>query len=248
LENGIEVKDYLVEYKKFKGPLYLLLDLVQKKKEDIYEINLSIIIKDFISYIKDKKNILFDTLSGFIYVASILLEIKSRSLLPSKNETAGDDENILNIEILKKREEEYRIFKKISNYLRSIYEKESLYFIREAPVEKEFLKLLPDFTRDINMEELSIIASKLIKYNEERLDIGSFCNQRSGINIFEEMKRIKKLLYLKDDITFKEITLKYDRIIDKIISFLSLLELYKKNEIDIMQFENFGSIIIKRIK
>jgi len=248
LENGIEVKDYLVEYKKFKGPLYLLLDLVQKKKEDIYEINLSIIIKDFISYIKDKKNILFDTLSGFIYVASILLEIKSRSLLPSKNETAGDDENILNIEILKKREEEYRIFKKISNYLRSIYEKESLYFIREAPVEKEFLKLLPDFTRDINMEELSIIASKLIKYNEERLDLGSFCNQRSGINIFEEMKRIKKLLYLKDDITFKEITLKYDRIIDKIISFLSLLELYKKNEIDIMQFENFGSIIIKRIK
>ncbi len=248
MENGIEVKDYLVEYKKFKGPLYLLLDLVQKKKEDIYEINLSIIIKDFISYIKDKKNILFDTLSGFIYVASILLEIKSRSLLPSKNETAGDDENILNIEILKKREEEYRIFKKISNYLRSIYEKESLYFIREAPVEKEFLKLLPDFTRDINMEELSIIASKLIKYNEERLDIGSFCNQRSGINIFEEMKRIKKLLYLKDDITFKEITLKYDRIIDKIISFLSLLELYKKNEIDIMQFENFGSIIIKRIK
>lgn len=248
MENGIEVKDYLVEYKKFKGPLYLLLDLVQKKKEDIYEISLSTIIKDFISYIKDKKNILFDTLSGFIYVASILLEIKSRSLLPSKNETAGDDENILNIEILKKREEEYRIFKKISNYLRSIYEKESLYFIREAPVEKEFLKLLPDFTRDINMEELSIIASKLIKYNEERLDIGSFCNQRSGINIFEEMKRIKKLLYLKDDITFKEITLKYDRIIDKIISFLSLLELYKKNEIDIMQFENFGSIIIKRIK
>lgn len=248
MENCVEEKDYLVEYKKFKGPLYLLLDLVQKKKEDIYEISLSTIIKDFISYIKDKKNILFDTLSGFIYVASILLEIKSRSLLPSKNETAGDDENILNIEILKQREEEYRIFKKISNYLRSIYEKESLYFIREAPIEKEFLKLLPDFTKDINIEELSLIASKLIKYNEERLDLGSFCNQTSGINIFEEMKRIKKLLYLKDDITFKEITLKYDRVIDKIISFLSLLEMYKKNEIDIIQFENFGSIIIKRIK
>ena len=248
MENCIEVKDYLVEYKKFKGPLYLLLDLVQKKKEDIYEISLSIITKDFISHIKDKKNILFDTLSGFIYVASILLEIKSRSLLPSKNGTAGDDENIIDIEILKKREEEYRIFKKISNYLRSIYEKESLYFIREAPIEKEFLKLLPDFTRDINIEELSVIASRLIKYNEEKLDLGSFCNQRSGINIFEEMKRIKKLLYLKDDITFKEITLKYERIIDKIVSFLSLLELYKKNEIDIIQFENFGSIIIKRIK
>ena len=184
MENCTEVKDYLVEYKKFKGPLYLLLDLVQKKKEDIYEISLSTIIRDFISYIKDKKNLLFDTLSGFIYVASILLEIKSRSLLPSKNEAAAEDENILNIEILKKREEEYRIFKKISNYLRSIYEKESLYFIREAPIDKEFLSLLPDFTRDINIEELSLIASKLIKYSEERLDLESIYNQKSGINIF----------------------------------------------------------------
>ena len=248
MENCTEVKDYLVEYRKFKGPLYLLLDLVQKKKEDIYEISLNTIIKDFISYIKDKENVLFDTLSGFIYVASILLEIKSRSLLPSKNEAVAEQENILNIEILKKREEEYRIFKKISNYLRSIYEKESLYFIREAPIEKEFLNLLPDFTGDINIEELSLIASKLIKYSEERLDLESIYNQRSGINIFEEMKRIKNLLSLKDNITFKEITLKYERIIDKIVSFLSLLELYKKNEIDIIQFENFGSIIIKRIK
>jgi len=248
LENRTEVKDYLVEYKKFKGPLYLLLDLVREKKEDIYEISLNAIIKDFISYIKDNKNVLFDTLSGFIYVASILLEIKSRSLLPSKNEAASEEENILNSEILKKREEEYRIFKKISNYLRSIYEKESLFFIREAPIEKEFLSLLPDFTRDINIEELSLIASKLIKYSEERLDLESIYNQRSGINIFGEMKRIKKLLSLKDNITFKEITSKYERIIDKIVSFLSLLELYKKNEIDIIQFENFGSIIIKRIK
>lgn len=248
MENCIDVKDYLVEYKKFKGPLYLLLDLVREKKEDIYEISLNVIIKDFITYIKDNKNVLFDTLSGFIYVASILLEIKSRSLLPSKNEAAAEEENILNSEILKKREEEYRIFKKISNYLRSIYEKESLYFIREAPIEKEFLSLLPDFTNDINVEELSLIASKLIKYSEERLDLESFYNQRSGINIFGEMKRIKKLLSLKDNVTFKEITSKYEKIIDKIVSFLSLLELYKKNEIDIIQFENFGSIIIKRIK
>jgi len=248
LEDCIEVKDYLVEYKKFKGPLYLLLELVQKKKEDIYEISLSTIIKDFTGYIKDKKSVLFDTLSGFIYVASILLEIKSRSLLPSKSKTAGDEENILNIEILKRREEEYRIFKKISNYLRSIYEKDSLYFIREAPIEKEFLSLLPDFTRDINIEELSSMASKLIKYKEERLNLENIYNHRIGINIFEEMQRIKKILYSKDNITFKEITSKYDRIIDKIISFLSILELYKKNAIDIVQFENFGSIIIKRIK
>ncbi len=248
MENCIESKDYLVEYKEFRGPINLLLELVQKKKEDIYEISLNTIIKDFISYIKNKKNILFDTLSGFVYIASILLEIKSRSLFPSKSETADEEENVLSAEILKRREEEYRIFKKISNYLGSLYERESLYFIREAPIEKEFLKLLPDFTRDINIKELSLIASKLIKYKEEKLNLNNIYNHRISISIFEEMKRIRGILYSKDNITFKEITSKYDQIIDKIISFLSILELYKKNVIDIVQFESFGSIIIKRIK
>lgn len=248
MENCIESKDYLVEYKKFKGPINLLLELVQKKKEDIYEISLSTIIKDFINYIKNKKNILFDTLSGFVYVASILLEIKSRSLFPSKIDAAGEEENILSAEILKRREEEYRIFKKISNYLGSLYERESLYFIREAPIEKEFLELLPDFTGDINVKELSLIASKLIRYKEEKLNLNNIYNHRISISIFEEMKRIRGILYSKDSATFREITSKYEQIIDKIISFLSILELYKKNVIDIIQFENFGSIIIKRIK
>ena len=248
MKNCTESKDYLIEYQKFKGPIYLLLELVQKKKEDIYEISLSTIIKEFIDYIKIKKNILFDTLSGFIYTASILVEIKSRSLIPSESKRAHEEENAANIEFLKRREEEYIIFKKISNYFSSLYEKESLYFVREAPIEKKFLKLLPDFTRDINIGQLSSIASKLIKYKEEKLNLKYIYNHRISINIFEEMKRIREILYSKDKITFRELTSKYDEIIDKIISILSILELYKKDVIDIIQFENFGNIIIKRIK
>jgi len=240
-------KDYLIEYKKFKGPIYLLLDLVQKKKEDIYEISLSTVTSGFINYIKINKNILFDTLSGFIYTASILLEIKSRSLLPSERDAVQDGEDESDIMVLKQREEEYKIFKKISNYFKSLYEKDSLYFVREAPIEDKFLKLLPDFTKNINMEDMYSIASKLIKYKEEVFNIGDLYDKRISINIFEEMNRIKKILDSRDDITFKELTLKYDKVIDKIISFLSILELYKKETIDIIQFENFGNIIIKKI-
>ncbi len=243
----IESKDYLLEYKKFKGPIYLLLELVQKKKEDIYEISLSTITSDFVDYIKINKNILFDVLSGFIYTASILMEIKSRSLLPSKKDTIIDEKNGAGIDILKQREEEYRIFKKFSNYFKSLYEREALYFIREAPVEDKFLKMFPDFTKNINIKELCSIASKLIKYNEEVFNLNDLYYKRISINIFEEMKRISKILDSRDNITFRELTLKYNRIIDKIVSFLSILELYKKEAIDILQFENFGNIIIKKI-
>ena len=247
MKKCIGSKDYLLEYKKFKGPIYLLLELVLKKKEDIYEINLSTITSDFVDYIKLNKNILFDTLSGFIYTASILMEIKSRSLLPSKRDNGIDERDSINIDILKQREEEYRIFKKFSNYFKSLYEKEALYFIREAPLEDKFLKLLPDFTKNINMKELCSIASKLIKLNEEVIDLSDLYDKRISINIFEEMNRIGKILDAQDNITIRELTLEYDRIIDKIISFLSILELYKREAIDIIQFENFGNIVIKKI-
>ncbi|OFW60986.1 MAG: hypothetical protein A2Z35_04560 [Actinobacteria bacterium RBG_19FT_COMBO_36_27] len=249
MESYAEDKEYLIEYNNFKGPIYLLLELVQKKKEDIYEISLSTIIKDFIDYARNNRYLLIDTLSGFIYIASILLEIKSRSLIPSKRIATGDEENDLDTaDILKRREKEYKIFKKVSNYFRDLYEKESLYYIREAPIEKGFLKLLPDFTKDLNMEELINTASRLLKYREEKLNLERLYNHRININIFDEMDRIKKILSTKENITFKEITSKYNEVIDKIISFLSILELYKKGVIDIMQFEYFGSIVIKRIK
>jgi len=247
LKDCIESKEYLIEYNEFKGPIYLLLKLVQKKKEDIYEINLSTIIKDFINYIKLNKDILIDTLSEFLYVASILLEIKSRSLIPSKRKDVLEEEDILKDDILKKREQEYLVFKKVSNYFRDLYEKESLYYIREAPIEEKFLKLLPDFTRDISINELSYTASKLLKYEEEKLNLESIYNHRTSINIFDEMKRISEILTGRESVTFREITSIYSKVIDKIISFLSILELYKKGLIDIMQFENFGNIVIKKI-
>jgi segregation and condensation protein A len=248
LDNYIESEDYLIEYDKFKGPISLLLELVQKKKENIYEIKLSIIIKGFIDYIKRNKNILIETISGFVYVASILTEVKSRSLIPSKRKSIGEEEGLAKDDILKSREEEYKIFKKISNYFSSLYEKEYLYYVREAPLEEDFLNLLPDFTDDININNIFLTASKLIKYSEKKMNIQDYFNHITNINIFDEMERIKDILYEKEDVTFKEISSGYKKVIEKIISFLSILELYKKGIIDIIQFESFGSILIRRLR
>ena len=138
MNSHTENKEYLIEYNEFKGPIYLLLELVQKRKKDIYEISLSTIIRDFVNYTRNNENILIDTLSGFTYISSILLEIKSRSLLPSRREKVTAEENEPGIDILKLREKEYNIFKKVSDYFRELYEEDSLYYIREAPLEKNF--------------------------------------------------------------------------------------------------------------
>ena len=60
------------------------------------------------------------------------------------------------------------------------------------------------------------------------------------------MERIKDILSKQQDISFRELTSRYDKVIDKIVSFLSILELYKNEMIEIVQFDNFGKIIIKR--
>jgi len=237
---------YSIEYGKFKGPINLLLELIQKKKVNIYEIQLSTIIKDFLNHIKNERNILLDTLSGFLYIAAILLEIKSKSILPSENKQENKDDETVDVNILRMREEEYKVYKNISIYFSELCEKEKLYFVREAPVEKCFLNLFPDFLKNINAEDLSILASKLLRNKEEEASyLNYFYNNNIVKTIFEEMDRIKNILIVEKSITFKDLTKDLEKIVEKVVCFLSVLELYKNEVVDIIQFESFGSIIIK---
>jgi len=245
--NSAEVqdKDYTLEYEDiFTGPIFLLLELVQKKKIDIYDISLSYIINGFMEFIKEKSEVLLDTISSFTYFSSVLLEIKSRSLLPSKK-TGDGEEGELDINILKRREEEYRIYKKVSNYISSKIIEESFFYIREAPMEKDFLDTFPDFTKKIELGDLWLTSCRMLTKDELGLDLNDIYNHRSTINIFNEMGRIKEMLQSREDITFREISSVYEKVMDRIISFLSILELYKNEEIEIIQFESFGNIVIK---
>lgn len=241
---------YIIKYEKFKGPINLLLELVRKKKVDIYEIRLSTVISDFLNYIKGKKDILLDTLSGFLYIASVLLEIKSKAILPSKSKQGGEDSDsdLLNTDILRRREKEYKIYKKISSYINELRKKEELYFIREAPIEEKFLALFPDFLKDVNIESIHLLASKLLKNKEEEITYLNYIyNNSISKTIFEEINRVKEILTDRDSITFKELTKDLKKLVDKIICFLSILELYKNEVIEIIQFESFGCITIKKI-
>jgi len=237
---------YLIEYSDFKGPANLLLDLIRKKKVDIYQVRLSSIINDFLEYVKENKEILLDTLSSFLYIATILLEIKANSIIPSQNKILPDEEESLDGEILQYREQQYMIYKKISHYIAKLKELEALYFIRESPVEVQFIAMLPDFLKNLNIENINNLASVLLMKRDFHIDFSEIYLEDSTTTIIDEMKRIQVLIVEKKEVTFAEIAEKYTFLIDKIICFLSILELYKNEFIDIIQFENFGNIIIKK--
>jgi segregation and condensation protein A len=236
-----------VEINDFIGPINILVDLIQKKKISIYEISLNSIIKDFLKYLKKNKNVLLEELSGFLYVAALLLEIKAKSLIPSKNIEENNTNDDTNLEELKIREQEYKIFKEISDYFSELIENESVYFVREAPLEEYFLDFLPELFKNIKLIDLYNLASELLISREEKISIADFYKEKITKTIFQEIARIKVILNRKKDVTFKELTNSYTNLTDIVICFLSILELYKNEVIDINQFELFGEILIKKI-
>lgn len=245
----METNDYLIQYDDFKGPASLLLDVVRKNKIDIYKIKLDKIISEFQEFIQNSKNILLDTISGFTYIASILLEIKSRSIIPSQSsEQQSDDIDIEDRKLLFIREKQLKTFQKVSIYLEHLKEIEELYYIREAPIEDRFIDIFPEIFNDLNTGNLNRLASLLLKKNEFEMDLSRIYTDEATITIFDEMNRIKDIINNRQQISFRDLSSNHQLLIDKIVCFLSILELYKNEYIDIVQFENFGDILIKKLE
>lgn len=125
LETVGGVKVYNVKTEVFDGPFDILLNLIEKRKLFINDIALSQVADDFISYIKDQQHFPLQESAHFIYVASTLILIKSRSLLPSLNLTEEEEEGI---EDLEKRLSIYKIVKEEVINLRKEWGSHKLFF------------------------------------------------------------------------------------------------------------------------
>ena len=107
---SLETKKYELKLDNFAGPLDLLCYLIDKNKMDIYEVEISKIADQYIEYINNQEKMNLEIASEFLVMASTLILIKSKGLLPKEN----DDEAELTEEELLKRIIEYKRFKEIS--------------------------------------------------------------------------------------------------------------------------------------
>ena len=96
----------------FSGPLDLLLHLIKKSKMEIFDIEISKITEEYLKYLESMKEINLDIASEYLVMASELIEIKSKKLLPNQEEeTDENSEYIDSEEALKKRLIEYQKYK-----------------------------------------------------------------------------------------------------------------------------------------
>ena len=110
----LETSKYKLKLENFEGPLDLLCHLIDKNKMDIYDINLSEITDQYIEYINQMEKMNLEITSEFLVMASTLLYIKSKNLLPNQVE----DEKELTEEELLQRIIEYKKYKEITNTLK----------------------------------------------------------------------------------------------------------------------------------
>ena len=236
---------YKVKVGDFEGPLDLLLQLIEVRKLFINEISLSEVTNDYISYIKQLPGYsLLDT-THFVIIASTLILIKSRSLLPSLDLTVEEKDKIINLE---DRLKLYQVLKRISEAVEKSYRNITLYERQEK--EKEVPIFVPD--KNIKKEMLrshiaDVFRNQEVEEKKEKLhqiQITRVMSIDEMMNSLEE--RVKRAFTFK----FSDLRVAYPDATEKeikvhaIVSFLALLELVRNGIIDVLQNNNFEDMTI----
>ena len=230
---------------KFEGPLDLLLHLIKESKMDIMDIKIEVITQQYIDFLDKQEKMNLEVSSEYLVLASELIEIKSKLLLPS-NKLDEDEEEIDPREELVNRLLEYQAYKDITSVLK---EKE---LIRRDIYTKipENINNYVEETTEINSDvTLDDLLSAFQKYYQRKL-ANKPLNTKVTINEISVSSRrhdIKRILKEKKKVSFFELF----PIVSKeyvVATFLAILEMAKKKELKITQKDNFDDIICEVCK
>lgn len=238
----------------FEGPLDLLYHLIEKNEIDIYDIPIASLTEQYLEFLDVAEDRDMDGMSEFLLMAATLLEIKSKMLLPApKNEEEeGPDPR----EELVQRLLEYKKIKDVTDTLKEREEEAALVFYKEADASVAKLKEQPpqeleDLLQGITMDDLyrafqRVMARKETKVDKVRSSFRSV--QKDLFTVGEKMEYIRDLLILRPhgQTAFHTIFRENAGKMEKVVTFLALLELIKQKEVQIAQERNFGEILISK--
>ena len=240
----LETNKYAIKLDNFEGPLDLLCHLVDKNKMDINQIKISEITDQYIDYINKMQELNLDVTSEFILMASTLLFIKSKSLLPKQVE----DEAELTEEELVHRIIEYKKYKEISKKLKEFYQVYSKRFYKVPDkIELPARKLEQNYSKDlIEQSYKNLLEKNKSKINKNAINIEKIAITET-VTVTSKVKDIFKELIKKPRFIFSKLCTakKYTRL-ETVTAFSGILELTRRNKIRAQQEKNFADIIFEK--
>lgn len=242
-EVNIVKTKYNLKIDNFEGPLDLLIFLIDQQKIDITEINISEIATQYISYLSQMQKMDLEIASSFLVMASDLMYLKSKRLLPQLECDDQITEEELILRIL-----EYKRYKSIQEDLKNNYLKYSKRITKRP--DKMALKNLI-FDRIYSKEELVqaynfSLEKKEYLFNIRTKDI-DIIGTKENITVFSKIKEIFKALKLNNKFVFSKIFSLEKRSKNEVITaFISVLELANKDRVTLKQDSIYGDILVEK--
>ncbi|MEH7107400.1 MULTISPECIES: segregation/condensation protein A [Bacillaceae] len=245
---------YQVKIDAFEGPLDLLLHLINRLEIDIYDIPVAQITEQYLDYIKTMNELKLDVASEFLVMAATLLAIKSKMLLPKHEENITDEDLDLSLEEdpreeLVERLIEYRKYKEAAHDLKVLEEERGLMFTKPPSDLSDFTKDIQPSRTEVNVSLYDMLAAfqKLMRRKKLQKPLATKIT-RQEISIETRMSEIMvELKQLNGRKKFYDL-FPYPTKDHIVVTFLAILELMKRNEVDAQQQGNFADIFIQAVK
>lgn len=242
----LETNKYAIKIENFEGPLDLLCHLIDKNKMNINDIKLSEIADQYIEYINKMEEMNLEITSEFLVMASTLIYLKSKSLLPSEYE---EEEEISEEELLR-RIIEYKKYKEITKTLRTMYDNNAVRFYK-LPDTIE----LPKQKLERKYDKFAIVSAyeNIVKVNNDKVNENANNIEKIAITdkytVASKVKDMLKELIKRPKFVFNALfALNKCEKEEVVTAFSGLLELSRRNKVITNQEKLFGDISVERNK
>ncbi len=222
----------------FEGPLDLLLYLIRKQKFDIVTLPVLQITQQYMEYVDLMKDLKLELAAEYLLMAAILAEVKSRLLLP-KREDAEEDEDDPRAELIR-RLREYEAIKTAAQEIDGLPRQERDLFVASAQTSESVspIKILPE----VSLQELVLSLQSAMKKAQafEHHQIA-----REALSTRERMSRILEQLNHEQFVGFETLFTVEEGRAGVVVTFLATLELVKAGLVDLVQAQPYGNIHLK---
>ncbi len=231
--------EYTITLPSFDGPLDLLLHLIKQSDINICDISIEEITKQYLDYIEKMEEMNLDIASEYLVMAAELVEMKSRVLLPQKEDEEEEDpkEELIN-RLLEYQayKEATATFQELESYRKEVYTKEPSDLL-------EYQEEKGKIDYGISLEDLLAAFQKFLDSKEFQKPLNTKIASKE-YSVGTRCVQIRDILRKKKEVSFEDL---FDFVTKEyvVVTFLAILSMSKKQEISIEQTKNFDNIIIR---
>ena len=236
--------EYKVKFEVFEGPLDLLLYLIKKEEVDIYEVNLTKLATQFIEYIETMRLLDLEIAGEFLVMASTLMYIKSKELLPVEQQVQveGEDEGEDPRWELIRQLVEYKKFKDAASQLQTLEAAQENTFPR-LPIRPVFEEEAKPVKAEVSIFDLLNAVNSVLQRFSKKEDARDIFEERWTVS--EKIEFVMKSIAQRGKVTFSELFAQAASRSEVVCTFLAMLELIRLKQLVCTQAEPFAEIEVR---